>query len=54
MSYCLAKLDDILTRKDDILVTLGDDQAGNGKFDLAGLHIAEASTNFLPGLIQLM
>ena len=47
VSYCHAKLDDILRRKDKILVTLGDDQAENDKF-------TEASTNFLSGFIQLM
>ena len=47
VSYCHAKLDDILRRKDKILVRLGDDQAENDKF-------TEASTNFLGGFIQLV
>ena len=49
MSYCLAKLDDILRRKDEIFVTLGNDQAKNGKFGSAGAQVSEASTNFLSG-----
>ena len=54
LSYCLPKLDDIMRRKDDILVTLGDDLAENGKFGLARLQITEASNNFITGLIQLI
>lgn len=54
LSYCLTKLDDITRRKDDILVTLGDDLAENGKFGLARLQITEASNNFITGLIQLI
>ena len=54
VSYCLPKLDDILKRKDDTLVTLGDDLAENGNFDSAGVKITEASTTFHSGFIQLM
>ena len=43
-----------MRRKDDILVTLGDDLAENGKFGLARLQITEASNNFITGLIQLI
>ena len=48
---CLAKLDDVLKRKDVILATLSDDLAENGKFGLAGIQITEASTTFLGGLL---
>ena len=51
VSYCLAKLDDVLKRKDVILATLSDDLAENGKFGLAGIQITEASTTFLGGLL---
>ena len=54
VSYCLPKLDDILRRKDDTLVTLGDDLAENRNFDSAGVQITEASTTFHTGFIQLM
>ena len=53
MSYCLAKLDDILRRKDEILATPSDDLAENGKFGLVRVQITEASTNFLSGLMKL-
>ena len=49
MSYCLAKLDDILRRKDEIFVTLGNDLEENGKFGSAGVQVTEASTNFFSG-----
>lgn len=51
VSYCLAKLDDVLKREDVILATLSDDLAENGKFGLAGIQITEASTTFLGGLL---
>lgn len=51
VSYCLAKVDDVLKRKDVILATLSDDLAENGKFGLAGIQITEASTTFLGGLL---
>ena len=51
VSYCLAKLDDVLKRKDVILATLSDDLAENGKFGLAGIQITEASTTVLGGLL---
>lgn len=50
VSYCLAKLDDVLRRKYEIYLTLSDDHAENGKFGLAGVLIIEASTNFLADL----
>ena len=53
VSYCLAKLDDVLKRKDVILATLSDDLAENGKFGLAGIQITEASTTFLGGLLTI-
>ena len=53
VSYCLAKLDDILRRKDEILATPSDDLAENGKFGLLRVQITEASTNFLSGLMKL-
>ena len=53
VSYCLAKLDDILRRKDEILATPSDDLAENGKFGLVRVQITEASTNFLSGLMKL-
>ena len=51
VSYCLAKLDDVLRRKDEILATLSVDLSEDGKFGLAGIQITEASTNFLSDLI---
>ena len=54
VSYCIAELDDILRRKDDILVTLDDDLAKNAKFGFAGVKNTEASTNSLSVLIQLL
>lgn len=51
VSYCLAKLDDVLKRKDVILATLSDDLAENGKFSLAGIQITKASSTFLGGLL---
>ena len=51
MSYCLARLDDVLRRKDEILATLSVDLSENGKFGLTGIQITEASINFLSNLI---
>lgn len=49
VSYCLAKVDDVLKRKDVILATLSDDLAENGKFGLAGIQITEVKV--LPSLV---
>jgi len=51
VSYCLAKLDDVLRRKDEILATLSLDLSEDVKFGLAGIQITEASINFLSDLI---
>ena len=47
VSYCLAKLDDVLKRKDEILRTLSVDLSENGKLALAGIKVTPASTMFL-------
>ena len=51
VSYCLAKLDDVLKRKDEILRTLSVDLSENGKLALAGIEVTPASTMFLNDLI---
>ena len=51
VSYCLAKLDDVLKRKDEILRTLSVDLSENGKLALAGIEVTPASTTFLNDLI---
>lgn len=51
VSYCLAKLNDVLRRKDEILATLSVDLSEDEKFGLAGIQITEASINFLSDLI---
>ena len=51
VSYCLAKLDDVLRRKDEILPTMSVDLSEDGKFGLAGIQITEASISFLSDLI---
>lgn len=51
VSYCLAKLDDVVGRKDEILATLCADLAANGKLSLAGITVTEESTTFLSCLI---
>lgn len=51
VSYCLAKLDDVLRRKDELLTMLSVDLSENGKLALAGIAITAASTTFLSNLI---
>ena len=51
VSYCLAKLNDVLRRKDEILATLSVDLSEDEKLGLAGIQITEASINFLSDLI---
>ena len=51
VSYCLAKLDDVLKRKDEILRTLSVDLSENGKLALARIEVTPASAMFLNDLI---
>ena len=51
VSYCLAKLDDVLKRKDEILRTLSVDLSENGKLPPAGMEVTPTSTMFLNALI---
>ena len=51
VSYCLAKLDDVLKRNDEIHRTLNVDLSENGKLALAGIEVTPASTMFLNDLI---
>lgn len=51
VSYCLAKLVDVLKRKDEILRTLSVDLSKKGKLALAGIEVPPTSTMFLNALI---